>query len=476
MSEEILEAFKKLKVELGKRDYDDERFIKDLPENEPVSLVIPFERTARGYLDIFRTYIGGDEHTDLSDEELLKQYLESPKGKDDPLWGQSIGAYTPNMFRGIIEQTEGFSNHKTNFSKEEVHKLINTLKSQGIDAVTQQDEKAQNPSSVVVMNNGIMTPFMDKKTVDSLMPKIKEVMSGCGFSVGGHISPITFEQLRSPFETEQDPKNTPFMHDFIANFSKKEGVELKDFTQLMTSNEKIKIDLDKFTSLSEESDNNGRPYLWRGGALGDKAFIANIDTENSQGHVLRKSWAMATPLAEYARGYAGLADRDASSDYTISFLYQYDTSGKEVYFKDRGIERQPSAAVLQSKEETPLFPHKHTLKNIFLYYHSKNDGRYLMRLDKDNPIHQQLLKLYEPKETRVAGHLLQRRVNQFNEASANNGHPKAYNPIISRTGKEHTSLLQTLSACAVKEKTEPVKNNEVSVTQNAIRVAKQSQH
>ena len=211
---------------------------------------------------------------------------------------------------------------KLQSKNDEIVKLITSLKENGINAISKQDEKAQNPSSVVVMNNGIMTPFMDKKTADSLMPKIKEVMSGCGFSVGGHISPITFEQLRSPFETEQDPKNTPFMHDFIANFSKKEGVELKDFTQLMTSNEKIKIDLDKFALLSEESDNNGRPYLWRGGALGDKAFIANIDTENSQGHVLRKSWAMATPLAEYARGYAGLADRDASSDYTISFLYQ----------------------------------------------------------------------------------------------------------------------------------------------------------
>ena len=53
MPDEILKAFKKLKSQLTVRNYDDERFIKDLPENEPVCLVIPFERIVREYLDIF---------------------------------------------------------------------------------------------------------------------------------------------------------------------------------------------------------------------------------------------------------------------------------------------------------------------------------------------------------------------------------------------------------------------------------------
>lgn len=46
---EILKAFCKLKDDWAVRNYDDELFLKDLPENEPISLVIPFERSAKGY-------------------------------------------------------------------------------------------------------------------------------------------------------------------------------------------------------------------------------------------------------------------------------------------------------------------------------------------------------------------------------------------------------------------------------------------
>lgn len=182
MSDKIIEAFKKLKEQLNVRDYDDERFIKDLPENEPVSLVIPFERTARGYLDIFRSYIGGDEHPELSDEELLKQYLESPKGKEDGAWGGGLRtsekamqqSYSPEFFKGFIEEHESpvygdlnahdtLAANRNRFSAEEITKLIQTLKKQGINAVGKQDEKSQDPSTIVVMNNGMIMPFMDKK-------------------------------------------------------------------------------------------------------------------------------------------------------------------------------------------------------------------------------------------------------------------------------------------------------------------------
>lgn len=142
MSEEILKAFKKMKSQLDVRNYDDERFIKDLPENEPVSLVIPFERTGRGYLDIFRTYIGGDEHPELSDEELLEHYLQTPEGKADLCWGDPL-VYTDKYFKGFIEQEEGFNSHRNTFSNEEVLKLVKSLRKNGINATSKQDEKSQ---------------------------------------------------------------------------------------------------------------------------------------------------------------------------------------------------------------------------------------------------------------------------------------------------------------------------------------------
>ena len=446
MQDRIIEAFKKMKEQLDVRDYDDERFIKDLPGNEPVSLVIPFERTGRGYLDIFRSYIGGDDHPELSDEELLKQYLESPKGKEDPNWGNEEYAqdvYNPNMFRAFIEEDESGSHghpgkHRNRFSAEEVTKLIQALKKKGINAVSKQVEKSQDPSTVVVMDNGIMTPFMDKKTIDSLMPRIKEIMSDCGFAVGGHIAPVTFGQLRSPFKTEKTQEDIEFLHNFVQNFSKQPSIqpsEIEDLSQLTTSDKKIKVtDPKEWRSIIEENNQLGRPYVWRGGVLGDKPFIANINTESEEAHVLRKSWAMATPSIEYALRYASFGKEPLMGTYRPGFLYQYRTSGKETYFKDRGLERQPSTFVVPGGEELPLFPKEQSLENIFFYCAtSGNWGKTdysLMRLDLNNPDHQKLLKLYEPQEEKLTGNLLQRRINQFNEATENGGKPLSYTSQI----------------------------------------------
>ena len=428
MSDQILEAFEQLKKQLDVRNYDDERFIKDLPENVPVSLVVPFERTGQGYLNIFRGYIKGDEHSELSDSELLKLYLHSPEGQKDNLWGKSVDAYVPDTFRGVIEDIESFSSQKNRFSQEEVTNLIVALKAKGINAVSKQDEKSQDPSTVVVLNNGIITPFMDKESVSALIPQIKKTMFECGFAVGGHISPMTFEQLRSPLEVETTQKEDSFTNYFMDNFLKQRAVELTSLDQLQTSNEKInigRIGSDVLNVLNQENDASGRPYIWRGGDLGDNPFIANIDTENFQSHALRKSWGMATPDINYALGYAASGGQTlkSGSSFECGFLYQYDTSGDEVYFADRGIEKQPTSAVLKGKEETPLFPYKHTLKNIYFYYANENGERYLMRLDKNNPIHRRLLKNHEPKDTRISGNLKERRIRQFQEAKANGGQP-----------------------------------------------------
>ncbi len=490
MSEEILKAFKKMKSQLDVRNYDDERFIKDLPENEPVSLVIPFERTGRGYLDIFRTYIGGDEHPELSDEELLEHYLQTPEGKEDPNFGDEKNIpliYNPTFFRAFIEEDESGDHigrsgkHRNRFSKEEVTKLIQTLKKQGINAVEKQDEKSQDPSTVVVMNNGIMTPFMDKDTINSLIPKIKKVMSCCAFAVGGHIAPVTFEQLRSPFGTESVSEKRDFAYNFIRDFSKQPSTELskiKNLNQLTTSNEKIRVVDNTYDValrfLDEENDKTGRPYIWRGGVLGDRAFAANIDIESREAHVLRKSWAMATPFMRYALRYAR---RDESAHFGkegFGFLYQYNTSGQEAYFPDRGIERTPSTFVIPGPEEVPLFPHKNALKNIFFYYLPDGGKReyYLMRLDLNNPEHQKLLKLYEAKDTRITGNLKQRRINQFNEAAENGEKPIAYNPQISK------GLQRTLSQCSgtKEEEQEKAQKGKLSAEQQATVLSRQYQN
>lgn len=486
MQDKIIEAFKKLKEQLDVRDYDDERFIKDLPENEPVSLVIPFERTARGYLDIFRSYIGGDEHPELSDEELLEHYLQTPKGKEDAWWGKGLqnekviqASYNSTFFRGFIEENESKEDsgkHRNRFSEEEVVKLIKSLKGKGINAVEKQDKKSQDPSTVVVMDNGIITPFMDKKTISSIMPQIKKAMSECNFAVGGHIAPITFEQLRSPMKEEETSEKRDFAYNFIHEFSKQPSIELseiKNLEQLTASSEKIKFsESSNLRFLDEENNKNGNTYVWRGGVLGDKAFIANVDTESQEAHVLRKSWAMATPSIRYALRYS---QRDPDVHFGkegFGFLYQYNTSGHEVYFQDRGLERAPTTFIVPGEKEVPLFANKNSLENIFLCYVPDWDKKevYLMRLDPNNPEHQKLLKLYEAKDTRITGNLKQRRINQFNEATENGGKPLSYTAQFKKENRSAT-IMQRLS-----KGMEEGKNKDPSMVQQATVSSKQSQH
>ena len=40
-------------------------------------------------------------------------------------------------------------------------------------------------------------------------------MSDCGFAVGGHIAPVTFEQLRSPGKTVKTQEDIEFLNNFI---------------------------------------------------------------------------------------------------------------------------------------------------------------------------------------------------------------------------------------------------------------------
>ena len=472
MQDEIIEVFKKLKEQLDFRDYDDERFIKDLPENEPVSLVIPFERTGRGYLDIFRSYIGGGDHPNLSDEELLKQYLESPEGKKDNTWGDISMYKDPKWFIGYIETLESGSftdlpgNQKNRFSDEEISTLVEALRKKKINAVSKSDEKSQDPSTVVVMSNGIITPFMDKKTTDCLVPKIKEIMSKCGFAVGGHIAPVNFKQLRTPFKTEQNPMDTDFMRRFISDFLNKPCANIEDIEQLMGSKGKIKVNSDVLRSIDTKNEELGRPYIWRGD-FGCGPFTVNIDTESKEAHALRKSWAMATPSIEYAKEYSRARNfiSDGNRLLRFGFLYQYKSSGEEVYFADRGIERTPTIVVLKNRKETVLFPCRHLLKNIF-FYHScddKSDEHYLMRLDPNDPMHKKLLELCGPRERKLSGNLLQRRINQFNEAAENGGQPCVYDPQIA------IELQHTLSQCSRRKEETQGKNSKgkFSVTQQA---------
>lgn len=442
-----LQAFEQLQDKLAVRDYDDEIFLHGLPENEPVSLVIPFERDNAGYMDIFREYIGGQEHPELSDRDLLKNYLQH-QGKSDAIFSD-VSTYTPQFFRGYIEESEsqtdtrqthidriednirqdiegydGLSRFeqrsirekyfkeywrhytpKTTLSKEEQLGLVQKLNEMGIYACTEYSPQSAETSSLVVMPNGILTPFMTVKDAKKILPVLKAQMKQYKMTVGGHIAPVSFEQLRQP-QTNKEEQTQQKLEAYQAL--------AVDFKQRNASN--------LYSELLND-DNS----LFRGGILGTQGFIANIDCNPKVPHCLRKSYAMATRNAGYAMRYAclgGLLD-GKSSDKAYGLLYQYTRSGDEFYFADRGIERCPTTAPLPDTEgiETPVFPAKHKLKDIYFVSKYLDDKQNpvceVFRLDMNNPLHKHFLELHNSEDSRLTGYLKERRIKQFREAAAN---------------------------------------------------------
>lgn len=449
-----LHAFEQLQDKLAVRDYDDEIFLHGLPENEPVSLVIPFERDNAGYMDIFREYIGGQEHPELSDRDLLKDYLQH-QGKSDAIFSD-VSAYTPQFFRGYIEESESqtdtrqihinriennirqnvagyddlsrfeqqpirkkyskeYWQHytpKTTLSKEEQLGLVEKLNEAGLYACTEYSPQSAETSSLVVMPNGILTPFMTAKDAKKILPVLKAQMKQYKMTVGGHIAPVSFEQLRQP-QTNKEERTQQKLEAYQAL--------AVDFKQSNASNLYSEL-------LNDDSS------LFRGGILGTQGFIANINNNPKVPHCLRKSYAMATRDAGYAMRYAclgGLLDgKSASQDNkAYGLLYQYTRSGDEHYFADRGIERCPTTAPLPDTEgiETPVFPGKHKLKGIYFVSKYLDDKQNpvceVFRLDMNNPLHKHFLELHNSEDKCLTGYLKERRIKQFKEAAANQGKP-----------------------------------------------------
>lgn len=73
--------------------------------------------------------------------------------------------------------------------------------------------------------------------------------------------------------------------------------------------------------------------------------------------------------------------------------------------------------------ETPVFPAKHKLKDIYFVSKYLDDKQNpvceVFRLDMNNPLHKHFLELHNSEDKCLTGYLKERRINQFREAAAN---------------------------------------------------------
>ena len=477
----ILKAFSKLKNDLNIRDYDDSIFLQNLPEKEPISLVIPFERSSQGYIDIFKSYIGADVNPDLSDEQLLTQYLSGKVNTPDLLLAEN---YNPIYIKGFVEQMESlggggnranqeFNDYirnkhskyksfsekelqsfpdkyklfnefkhiyrpKTILSESEQDNLVAELSKVGFKACTKDSSNAKDTSFFVVNPNGIQSPFMTKASIQKTLPKLKDIIANNNINVGGHIAPICFSQLRYINNDSNDLETKNIIENFVKKTLEKEAINPLSINDLTNSNKLISAgkigDDSNLQEIYDENEKTGRSKVWRGGVLGNNAFVANIDNDTQDPHKLRKSFAMATSDINYAMNYScsgGMFSEYSDSSFACGFLYQYQATKEEVYFPDRGIEKAPTISILKHKGqtiETPIFPWKQKLDKTYLFIIDKTSRkRFLYPLDKNNIEHKELMDIQAPIDTRINGYMKDRISAQFAEAKINDGKPIAHN-------------------------------------------------
>lgn len=282
--------------------------------------------------------------------------------------------------------------------------MIACLKLNGIDAAYSLDERAADPGVTIVSENGIITPFVEAKEAKELATKIAQIAEANDIDISGFIFPITQDQLLAPREnngyselnligTHPDPQqyndiiNTygkNFIQDMIAEAAQSSSEDHINMTQL------AKTDRDKLIC---EVDS-----LWRGGTLGDNPY--GVVTS-----ALTKECVYATPYLSVAGGYAHPYQ---GTEGLHSFIYEFEVNPNQKYTCDFGIERLDAGSE-EINYETPVFPHKNKLKNIYLQCQNENGEMIAYRAPLEDERWQDFLKLHLASDNHLQGVALERR-------------------------------------------------------------------
>lgn len=360
-----------------------------------------------------------------------------------------------------ISVGEGRGNYPEN-----VDKLVDVLRENGVDAVSFLDKQAADPSKFVVNANGIQFPFMSPEDSLKATVAIETIIRDNGFSLVGHANPLSVENMLYTADKKLErQRNDAYaasdnVIDLKAGHPRKEVFETleakygnyKSFIDKKINEAYAGSQAVDFAELDKQNVYaDGGEFLFRGGSLGANPY-ATISEFNSR-KVAHSSPAPSICSNFSGKGHSysskgGAVYETTESGMEYGFIYKLRSMGDEQkYYCNVGLETALNPKSIQEGivtggdapwngwnggiYETPVLPHHNKLETIYIHVGAPGENRlFEIPLDENgniaDPEWRDFMELHEPTDDKTLGYLAQRQDAQKKEQTENPNHIYAF--------------------------------------------------
>lgn len=375
-----------------------------------------------------------------------------------------------NYFEGLEEPVSvaiGIGSHSgdRNMHPENVDKIVNLLRENGIDAVSFLNPEAAQPDKFVVSQSGVLCPFMAPEDSLKAAVFISDTVLKNGHSIVGHINPQAVENIlytaNSSIKIKNDAArleqgiNLEAAHPDKTQFKEIEqrnGGDYKGFIDRKINEAYDASEVVDFAAMDMNNVyGNGMSGLYRGGTLGNNPY-ATISEWNS------RKVAHSSPAISICAGFSGKGKTHSSrgggvyektqSGIEYGFIYEMESMGdKQQFYHNVGLETGDNPRTKDEVDymidssgyawnghngqiyETPVLPHHNKVKAMYLYVGRPNEQEaklYSIPLDENgkitDPEWRDFMTLHEPTDDKVKGFLKDRQDAQKKEQTGNPSH------------------------------------------------------
>lgn len=349
---------------------------------------------------------------------------------------------------------------------ENVDKLVDVLRENGVDAVSFLDSQAADPSKFVVNANGIQFPFMSPEDSLKATVAVETIIRDNGFSLVGHANPLSVESMLYTADRRPAQQHNVAYSDYDNIIDLKTSHPRKEvFEALEAKYGNYKSFIDKKINEAyagsqavdfEELDKknvyaDGGEFLFRGGSLGANPY-ATISEFNSR-KVAHSSPAPSICSHFSGKGHSysskgGAVYETTESGMEYGFIYKLRSMGDEQkYYCNVGLETAHNPKSIQEGidtggevpwngrnggiYETPVLPHHNKLEAIYIHVGAPEENRlFEIPLDENgniaDPEWRDFMELHEPTDDKTLGYLAQRQDAQKKEQTENPNHIYAF--------------------------------------------------
>lgn len=372
-----------------------------------------------------------------------------------------------NYFEGLDEPVSvaigiGKSQWDRDMHPENVDKVVDLLRSKGIDAVSFLDPQAARPDKFVVNESGVLFPFMSPQDSLKAVILVEDTVINTGHQIVGHINPQSKENIlytaNSSIKIKNDAVgmeqgiNLEISHpdkELFKEIEQRNGGDYKSFIDRKINEAYASSKIVDFNTMDIENVYaNGMAELYRGGTLGANPY-ATVSQWNS------RKVAHSSPAISVCASFSGkettMSSRGGAvyekteSGLYYGFIYKFESMGdKQKYYHNVGLETGDDAKTKDEVNlsldnpwngwsgeiyESPVLPHHNKLKEMYIYVgkRGENDAKlYSVPLDENGNITDQewqdFMKLHEPTDDKVVGYLKDRQDAQKREQTENAQH------------------------------------------------------